>query len=800
MKRQIKRTVAALSAAALAVGTVPSAYASGGVTTSPTPQAKSEAALYWATVIQDGWANWADAPSVPTIVDDELVYVSNTSLCAIDKETGEVLEKKGTLAATVNSYALTAPLYVDGMILVAEQGGIIQAFDAETFESLWVYTDELGGQPNSELVYSDGYVYTGFWSSETGDASFVCVPVEDTDTTQTSEAQKASWTYTVAGGFYWAGAYCTDDYVIVGTDNGIGDSSSAGSSILVFDKDKSIEASSAALIDKNQDVAGDLRSAVNYDETTGYYYVTSKAGTLYRFKVSEDGSVSDVSSLDLGGATTSTPVIANGRLYVGVCGTSAYSAYSGHHISVIDTASFKEAYQLQTDGYPQSSALVCDDDGENYVYFTVNYSPDKIYVFHDNASMTEPESTETVTTNSGDVEACPVLFTTTGSHANYCISSLITDEDGTLYFKNDSGCLFALGSRYESISVEGSEIYCEGDVITADDLTVTATLANGLTKDVTSRAELNLDDSELTVGEYELSVSFDGMLYGDTEDEIGYEYDPLYCEYEYVVLAAADYESVTECIALIDDIDTDITFTSNKAILAARDAYDALSDELKAYVTNYEVLTAAETAFDELTIEQVVLSADYTATTDSITISWSKVQDATGYRISRYDSATGTYVTLADVDADTLAYTDSDGLDADAEYTYKVQAFVTANDLTYWGDESESFTAKTLANSEDSSSDLDSSEASSSDSTATSDAASEDSSSSSSSSDTSSEDISSDDTSEDSEESESAASSSASSSESSSTDDDASPNTGTAAGAATLVLVAGTVLTIRRKK
>lgn len=62
--------------------------------------------------------------------------------------------------------------------------------------------------------------------------------------------------------------------------------------------------------------------------------------------------------LDLGGMSTSTPIAANGRVYVGVCGSGQFSQYSGHHIAVIDAESFKVVYTLETDGYCQSSALV----------------------------------------------------------------------------------------------------------------------------------------------------------------------------------------------------------------------------------------------------------------------------------------------------------------------------------------------------------------------------------------------------------------------------------------------------------
>ncbi len=78
------------------------------------------------------------------------------------------------------------------MIFVGLSNGRIQAFDAVTLDSLWLFTDSNGGQPNCPIVYHDGYIYTGFWKSETGDASFVCVSATDEDPDVGNETKYAS--------------------------------------------------------------------------------------------------------------------------------------------------------------------------------------------------------------------------------------------------------------------------------------------------------------------------------------------------------------------------------------------------------------------------------------------------------------------------------------------------------------------------------------------------------------------------------------------------------------------------------
>lgn len=85
-------------------------------------------------------------------------------------------------------------------------------------------------------------------------------------------------------------------------------------------------------------------------------------------------------------------MIANGRAYIGVSGTSQFTAYSGHNITVVDLSTFSIAYSVPTMGYPQTSGLLTtayqNGDGYNYVYFFDNFTPGKLrghpgYARHD---------------------------------------------------------------------------------------------------------------------------------------------------------------------------------------------------------------------------------------------------------------------------------------------------------------------------------------------------------------------------------------------------------------------------------
>ena len=490
-----------------------------GVVDVRTPITAEDTVLVWANKLGEGYSG--SAVGSPIIVGGYLYTYSGTTVMKVDKETGLIL-KTGTMVGG-SSFAINSATYAEGMIFIGLANGRVQAFNAETLESLWVYRDALGGQPNCPIAYADGYIYTGFWNSETKQANFACLSVTDEDTTKTNEAKLPTWTYT-HNGFYWAGAYVNSDFVLVTTDDGADGYVTGRGSIL------SLNPKTGKLIDSLQATnVGDLRSSVCYDEETEAYYFTSKGGDLYQVKVNADGTFTKGSlrrlHLDNGAdsasappMSTSTPVIANGRAYIGVSGTSQFGAYSGHNITVIDLTSFSIAYSVPTMGYPQTSGLLTtayqDKDGYNYVYFFDNFTPGKLRVIRDMPGMTEVDHSyttmETYSKNGEEhtIETAYVLFTPDGAQAQYAICSPIVDEEGNIYFKNDSAQLMRLSSRITELEVTQQPdrtTYSKDDTFDAKGLKVTAHYANGATKDVSDYLKyttdpLTTDDTEITIG------------------------------------------------------------------------------------------------------------------------------------------------------------------------------------------------------------------------------------------------------------------------------------------------------------
>ena len=484
------------------------------VTDAPIPTSAEKGTLYWANKLGSGFD--ADAVGSPILVGGDLITYAGDNLFRVDTVTGEILAA-GKMDHK-SSFSITPPTYAEGMVFVALSNGCVQAFNAATLESLWIYSDPLGGQPNCPLTVKDGYLYTGFWNSETSEANFVCMTITDEDPGRTDEAKCGSWNQTTKGGYYWAGAYVGDGFVLVGTDDGTNLCNSKTSSLLLLD------AKSGRLVDRQDNLNGDIRSTIVYDSATDAFCFTSKGGTFYSIQV-RGGRLTNLWSVALqngsGGIPMSTcsPVVYNGRAYVGVSGSSQFGAYSGHNITVVDMDARSVAYRVQTQGYPQTSGLLTtayeSESGYVYVYFFDNMTPGKLRVLRDRPGMTAPD----YTTTEKDGTVAYALFTPTGDQAQYAICSPIVDEYGTVYFKNDSAHLMAFGSAVEKIEITtapGKTAYVPGEAFDPTGMVVTATYANGRTRDVTDY--VSWSEEALTEEDTLFTISFQHVMYHNQED------------------------------------------------------------------------------------------------------------------------------------------------------------------------------------------------------------------------------------------------------------------------------------------
>lgn len=373
--------------------------ANNGITSVATPRDASEATLKWAVKLSTGWS---DAPSPMIIAENHMYTMCGSTLKKLSLTDGSVV-KSATMAAAT-SWGSTPPLYADGKIFCQLGGSTVQAFDANTLQPLWTYTDPISGQAQSPIVYSNGKVYVGLGYN--AESVFVCID---------AATGAKVWSVTDTKGFYWAGAVIVGDYVVYGTENG-----------KLYSRNKN---TGALVTELSCSDTAKIRSTVTYDNGKLYWMLND--ATLCRADInSQTGAVTNLTQKTLSqGASTSTVAIHNGIIYV-ACGK-----YNAYKVMAVDANTLDVKWECAQPGYPQCSILVSDayaGSGYVYLYFTYNKSPGELYVIKAKADGT------------GTPESSTLFSPSDSAQQNYCICSVITDKNGTLYYKNDSGYVFAI--------------------------------------------------------------------------------------------------------------------------------------------------------------------------------------------------------------------------------------------------------------------------------------------------------------------------------------------------------------------
>ena len=370
-------------------------------------------------------------------MDDCLYTYGGETIYKLDKRTGEVLAQ-GKMDHK-SSFAINSPTYAEGMIFVGLANGCVQAFDAVTLESLWLYEDPLGGQPNCPITYEDGYLYTGFWNREDGNANFVCLTVTDEDPAKTDEASWPRGPTRPRRLLLGGRLRLQKDFVLVGTDDGEAGYTTGHARVLSFDPRSAPSA-------RRADAAADGRPAQLRDLRPGQRGQPCRYGLFYdegrlflrpacrgrrhvhggaRCALKLANYANDPKNPAM---STCTPTIYNGRAYIGVSGTAQFGAYSGHNITVIDLASMSVAYSVRTQGYPQTSGILTTayeaENGYVYVYFFDNYTPGKLRILADKPGQTAPvlitQETDESSGKHVTYDTPYVLFTPSGAQAAVC--------------------------------------------------------------------------------------------------------------------------------------------------------------------------------------------------------------------------------------------------------------------------------------------------------------------------------------------------------------------------------------------
>lgn len=385
-------------------------YASGSNTAAPTPTGETKES--WVAQIKDP-ADRTTNVSDPIYVGDCVYIAAGSKLMQIDAKTGETV-REGALVAPINSIARM--VYVGGRIIVPLSNGRLQALTADHLITTWMTPELLpnaqGGahQSLTTLTLGDGCVYYGTasadWNASYG-GFLRCIDVQ---------TGKVIWSQeNTATGYYWSGAALAGSYVVIGDDSG---------AVIARNAKTGAEVSRV-------DVGARVRSTVVTSDGGKTLFAVSSDGVLHRLSLSDAGVLSETGKVKFAESSTCTPTVSGGKIFVG--GATKPSGV----LAVIDAATLSVDTQVTSaDGVELSGAgmdiksapVVSVQNGETYVYFTANCNPGGVYRYR-----------------LGDTDAS-LIYTPDASHQNYCMASITVGPDGTLYYVNDSGALFAVGS------------------------------------------------------------------------------------------------------------------------------------------------------------------------------------------------------------------------------------------------------------------------------------------------------------------------------------------------------------------
>lgn len=404
------------------------------VTDAPVPTKDAEAK--WVSELK-GSDEWSKGISDPLLVGDYLYVAVGSKLLKKNVDTGETVAES-PLAAKIDS--TSRMVYTGGVILVPLSSGRLQALTVDALATVWV-TDELPAGPDgaqqslASITVRDGFAYFGTASASWTDSSdgyLLCVRISDGEVMWQHKNENSK-------GYYWAGLAFSGNYGVIADDSG---------TVSTVDPETGKTVASLKIADR-------VRTTVMVDGSIAY--VVSADGVLHKLSVGTDGTLSELGKVTFGSSSTSTPVLVNGKIVVGGASTESfmggyqnkYTYYYGQLV-VIDAETLTVDYSIcKADGSyirqgtsgggdVKSQPVVSVQNGETYVYFTSNNNPGGIYRYR-----------------IGDDEA-ELLYTPAAGDQQYCMASISVGSDGSLYYVNDSGKLFAVkgnGQRVKRYTV-----------------------------------------------------------------------------------------------------------------------------------------------------------------------------------------------------------------------------------------------------------------------------------------------------------------------------------------------------------
>ena len=416
--------------------------AAQGVSDGRSAVSGADLALRWE---KNTGSTWNDVPGTPIVVGDYVYYYSSQYLRKVELSTGREVGTAQVYGEPVNQFFIDIA-YGEGKIFVPCQtnnmndgtgvnGCFFRVFDADTLKQLYVTESVASGQMQSPVMYHDGYFVTGTYGRN---GVYACFTAKDEDTSRRDEVKKASWIVESGGkyGFSFNGAAFAGDYCYFGY----------GSTLFIVN----YRTGTPRTFDIGEGYV--MHSTIVYSEETHRLYAAANhpngGAAVISYALTADGmpdgaSTREWTSNTPNGGTQSTPVIYNGRLYIGGGGGTMGSAEPFH---VVDANTMKEIYSVPilTKGSAGiSTAYAAASNRETVYIYLVPYAPNgdqsELWILRDSQGQTRADYE--VVSNVG--------------RRQYCSQSVLVAADGSLLWYNDAGRLYC----YENTAALGPGVF-----------------------------------------------------------------------------------------------------------------------------------------------------------------------------------------------------------------------------------------------------------------------------------------------------------------------------------------------------
>ncbi len=436
----------------------------------------------------DPW-NMAGIDVVPIVAGDNLYVLDVLGyIWSFDAVTGAENGHKSYNSPTSPPYfQLSTPAYGANKIFFGMSSGTnkghIFAVNANDITSqVWERTINESEQINTPITYDNGKIYFGTWNGtmcDTYSGTYYCL-----DAANGNEI----WNH-IAGannGYYWTGACIIGDYVVFGDDRG---------NITCLNKNTGTLIDHENIRDEDAN-ASSIRSSVTCNATCGRVYFTdatvcgsSLTGRLWAYDFNTTtGDLSYAWHTTLNTLSKSTPVVHNGRIYVG---DGSFQANGRLYCIYESNGTIEWYYQTPDNGGTGNPGIMASPvisvSGDNlYIYFTTNCENGRLWCINETGNLCwyyEPSES----TSSGEYILQGVaLYNDTAGNAR-------------VFFGNDAGKLYALDKGMcGDVTGDGWVLTDDADLI--NDVVWGAagkTLKSQWAADVTNDGWILTDDADL---------------------------------------------------------------------------------------------------------------------------------------------------------------------------------------------------------------------------------------------------------------------------------------------------------------